>query len=497
MEIGFVHLGRENLGVQYLSSVLKRAGHRTRLFYDPGLFGPNDNVFYVKPLERRFSRFDGIVRDILASPPDVLAFSAYTNTFRWTLAVLEAVRRGGYKGRVLFGGIHATLVPETVLFETKADAVTIGETEGVILDLLDALFGGRPMSEVGNLAFFDGDRVVRTPLLPAIPDLDAIPLPDKALFEAEVNYEDDYLIMTGRGCPHSCSFCCESAYNRLYKNRFFRRRSPEGVIEELVSMRHRYQFREVMFNDAMFFTSARWLKDFLALYRRKVNLPFRCFAYPKYITSDIAEELKGSNCYAVEFGLQTTNEEIRKDLLNRRETNEQALGVFRMMDKIGLSYDIDHIFGIPGEKEEDFFDAARLYGSLRGLNRIKCHLLAYFPGTPLVERAVKEGIIPKEELERINRGEIGDFFHSPTVDDEETLGRIREFSRLFKFLPILPKPVLEKILKTRLRGWIGRLPGVVIIFLQILGAFRGRDYRFWLYTKYYFHRLTRHFLLRR
>ena len=45
MKIGFVHMGREHLGIEYLSAVAKEAGHEVRLYYDPGLFSQNDNVF--------------------------------------------------------------------------------------------------------------------------------------------------------------------------------------------------------------------------------------------------------------------------------------------------------------------------------------------------------------------------------------------------------------------------------------------------------------------
>jgi len=38
MRVVFVYAGFENLGIEYLSAVLKRAGHETRLAFDPRLF---------------------------------------------------------------------------------------------------------------------------------------------------------------------------------------------------------------------------------------------------------------------------------------------------------------------------------------------------------------------------------------------------------------------------------------------------------------------------
>ena len=48
MKIAFVQRGYELLGIEYLSAVLKRAGHQVRLFLEPRLFadvplpGPRD-----------------------------------------------------------------------------------------------------------------------------------------------------------------------------------------------------------------------------------------------------------------------------------------------------------------------------------------------------------------------------------------------------------------------------------------------------------------------
>jgi hypothetical protein len=46
---------------------------------------------------------------------------------------------------------------------------------------------------------------------------------------------------------------------------------------------------------------------------------------------------------------------------------------------------------------------------------------------------------------------------------------------------------------TEKRRWrhVRRIPGPLIVLAQILGAVRGRDYRFWLYIKYYLLRLRR------
>ena len=64
MRVAFVCLGRENLGVEYLSAVSKAAGHEVQLAYDPGLFSENDNVF-LKTEGPDPTVFDDAARDLL------------------------------------------------------------------------------------------------------------------------------------------------------------------------------------------------------------------------------------------------------------------------------------------------------------------------------------------------------------------------------------------------------------------------------------------------
>ena len=64
----------------------------------------------------------------------------------------------------------------------------------------------------------------------------------------------NYLIMTSRGCPFNCSYCCNSAYNALYchEKNHVRRRSPQNVIEELKLAKEKWKLRLVSFADDVF-----------------------------------------------------------------------------------------------------------------------------------------------------------------------------------------------------------------------------------------------------
>lgn len=490
MHVLFLHLGRESLGIEYLSSSLKGAGHSTALGLDPGLFGENDNVFFVPRLERFFDQSERLVRLARRTRPDVVAFSAYTTTYQWCLKMAREVKRDTC-ARIVMGGPHVTLVPDAVAARPEVDFAVAGEGEEAMVELADALQAGRPAHGIANVALRHNGRVRVNPVRPPVADLDALPLPDKALFERDINFEDDYLVIGSRGCVYHCTYCCESFLNRLYANRFYRRRSVGSVMAELRLMRDRYRYKEVMFNDAVLCIDKAWLAGLMARFRAEVGVPFRCFGQARHVDEETARLLKAGGCYAVEFGVQTLNEDIRRRILNRRESNEANARAFAACDAAGIRYDLDHMFGLPEESVDDHKAAAFFYSGLKRLNRVKVHNLTCFPRTAMADIMREKGLLGEDDLARMEAGETGDFFHVDEIRDAEAAQAKRAFAHLFKVLPGLPERLTRRIVAGEGWRWFGRLPKPLVILGQTLIAMRHLDYRFWLYIRYYGRRLKR------
>jgi radical SAM superfamily enzyme YgiQ (UPF0313 family) len=493
MLITFAHLGREHLGLEYLSAVLKQAGHSVTLAYDCGLFGPEDNVLYSPTLERLFSRRERVIQAIEKSNPDLVGFTVYTGTFRWACDIASEVKRR-LRVPIVFGGIHASLVPQKVIEKECVDYVVVGEGEYALLDLLDRLKSGARPDGIPNVWWKEGSEIRPSPVRPPIDDLDSLPLPDKGLFETDVNYRDDYLTMSTRGCLFRCSFCCESHVNRLYGNKFYRRRSPDGMLTELQEMKKRYGFREVNFFDPVFFIDKAWLREFLTAYRDRIGVPFRCFGHTTFMDDEVAGLLKEGGCYAIEFGFQTANESVRRNILGRSETEEANLRAFQTCDRFGIRYDLDHIFNLPEETEDDLIAAARYYGERKLLNRVKCHNLTYFPGLAIVKTALERGELSDADLVALEEGQIHDFFHEDGIRDLEKQRRKRCFAKLYKLLPLLPKRLLDALLERRRYLWMRFVPGPVVWVGQFLNGMLKRDLRFAIYLRYIALRLWRHFV---
>jgi len=491
MRVVFLHFGREHLGIEQLSSVLKQRGHEVFLVCDSGLFSAEDNVSYVPMLERLF-RLERLLPEwVRALAPDVVCFTCYSSTFSWALKTARRLREF-YFGPVVFGGIHITLVPKSLGQFDFVDFGIRGEAEESLPLLLDAIKGEADFGEVRGLIWRDGAELMVNPVGEPV-DLDSLPHADKSIFEKEVNYEDDYLIAASRGCPNECTYCCERELKEIYGHGFYRRRSPENVIRELVEMKGKYDFKRVMFFDAVFIIGREWLKELLRDYKRYVGVQFRCFGHVGFFDEEIAELMRDAGCYNIEFGLQTSNERVRFEVLNRRESSDELQRAFEICDRVGIRYDIDYMFGLPTESEQDFMEAARGFKNRTMLNRVKVFYLTYYPGTPIIAAARGLGLLTDEEVREIELGEVPmNQLKIDQVKDPQQRGMHRRYERLFKVMPLLSAGMVDYILAHRWAlGAIGRLPSALIVLLQILVAFKGRDYRFLFYFKYYIYRIVR------
>lgn len=486
MRVTLVYRGRywvrQALELETLAALLRRGGHRVSFVYDPDAFGLSDNVLQIALLARLLSDPGRIARRVIESRPDAVLVSVLPGTAAWARDLAGRIRQA-CGVRVLFAGLHPTLAPEALIGDGCADAVIEGEVENVILPLLEALDRGSDLAAVGNVWCRRDGRVLRGPRAELV-DLDALPLPDKELFSPYVSHRFSYAAMVSRGCPYQCTYCEETCARRLYGPGYFRRKRVDTVMAELAAGRRRYRFREVIFKDSYLTGSKAWLADLMDRYRSEIGVPFKCFCTIDGFDARTAALLKKGGCYAVEFGLQTWNERIRREVLGRRETNAEALEAFRHCADQRLWYDIDHMFNLPGETPDDHAEGARQYRRLRYLNRVKVHYLVYLPTAPIVEAGLAAGLLPPDARERLAAGCEGDFY-GPSAGDPVQARAAAGFAALYKLLPAIPATLLEPLLAGGRTAVLARIPGPAMAALQGLLALRSGDLRFLAYLGLY------------
>jgi radical SAM superfamily enzyme YgiQ (UPF0313 family) len=476
------YLVREALDLETLSAVLRRAGHDVTFVYDPDTFGITDNVFQIPMLARLFASDKRTIRRIVRAQPDVIIFSVLSSTYAWCREIAEAIKRET-TAPIVFLGLHPSLVPERVMRDPCVDYTIVGEAEEVVNPLIEAIGTGGDVAEVGNLWYRKNGEVFQTHRADLV-DLDALPLPDKDLFAPFASHRYSYSAMVSRGCPYNCSFCEETCSKKLYGGKYFRRKSVDTVMRELVAGKKRYRFREVIFKDSYLSGNKPWLRELMDRYRSDIGVPFKCFCTISSFDDETAQLLKEAGCYSIEFGLQTWNEGVRRDILNRRETSEDALRAFECCDRQRLRYDVDHMFNLPGETEEDHILGAGTYKQLRRLGRIKVHFLVYYPTADILEQAVAAGELPDDAPQQLADGEESDFYKQSS-GDKQTKKLVAGYAALYKVLPLLPTWMVRRFVKRGRVRYLRWIPSMCMALLQAANAVRCGDLRFVAYLKTY------------
>jgi hypothetical protein len=318
--------------------------------------------------------------------------------------------------------------------------------------------------------------------------LEQLPLFDKSLFEDEIDISRIYMTITTRGCVFSCSYCSHNFLSRFNHGRDLRRRSVDNVMFELLTMKKRYNYREVGFYDSILTVNKIWTLELMQRYKRQINVPFRAVSHPLCIDEDIAYALKDAGCHRVQFGVQTFDEKTKREVLLRSEANERTLRTFGICDQVGLKYSCDHMFGLPGESEGQQILAARQYSNFKERVRITCFWTTYFPNTDLVSIARDRGMLTDNDVKLINEAKSGCYIAGSHgyLKNKELIKLFQIYEILFRAMPILPKKLINIILDHKLQKIFRYLPkGIALFIIDFIVMFVKKDLSGFQYVNYY------------
>ncbi|MEI7751883.1 MAG: radical SAM protein, partial [Candidatus Omnitrophota bacterium] len=446
MHIIFVHDQPQMLGIEYLSSVMKEIGHTVDVILDTSATG----YFDLTLLGKIFRYREKLIQKILQGKPDLIAFSASSNNIDWAYGVAKEIKQS-VDTPVVFGGIQATLIPEVVISKEFIDFVVVGEGEIALPLLVKALKEGGSFDSINNLWFKKNGIAQANPLGAPVMDLDRIPFPDKELLKINIYRNSFYPIITGRGCIGNCTYCCASFVRKMYagNGNFLRRRSPENVIEELILAKKKYNINRVVFEDDLFTYDKQWLAAFSEAYREKINLPCLLCAHPNYLDAEVVGFLKKIDCRMVEVGVQSVNEEIRKNTLHRYYTNENLAQAFKRLNENGIVCQADNIIGLPGETQEDFVKMLKFYNEIRP-GKIDVYFLKYFPKLEIIN---KSDMAPSR-VEEINKGLIPLTHVTMGDGSSRNFKEVNKLILMVSFLYFFPKKVVDYILRKNMYTWL-------------------------------------------
>jgi radical SAM superfamily enzyme YgiQ (UPF0313 family) len=469
MNILFYYRGRESLAIEYLSSILKNAGHKVELIFDPGL----DNTFYYhNRILKFFSNENLLIEKAVKFSPDLIAFSSTTNEYPYVCRMAEKLKKK-IKAPVIVGGIHPTAVPEFVLNNPHIDMICRGEGEEALLELVTRMSEGRDFYGTRNIWFKrDNGTIIRNDLRPLIENLDSLPFPDKELFFRYGCGKTEMSVMSGRGCFFKCSYCFQHFWKKIYhgNGKHMRRRSVKNLIEELKVYKAKYNAKSICFEDDLFVSDKAWLEEFSHSYAREINLPFFCNISPTLINEQVARDLRDAGCRHLYVGIDATSESIRRDILKRITPESDIKTNIQIVRKHNIPIELSMIFGWPHETPEDMWAGVRLVDELRP-TQVQAHILYPYPGTEILSYCKESGLVDDEILRKIYNGDGGmvveGILDHPHKDLAYVLGKLLP---LYIKSPLFLKPFIKMLMRPKMKKFANIIYVPLIPFLYPLLA---------------------------
>lgn len=395
------------LGLRYVSSYLKAAGHQVQIIF----MGPSrgENATGLADED-----FQAIVE--LCRPADLIGIGLMTSGFYQASALTEGLRQAGVKAPVVWGGTHPTVAPAESL--TVADGVCIGEGEEPMRLLLEAMSEGRDPTQTPSFGFRAGGRFgnqaeIINPVLPLNIPLDDYPFPD---YELETHWlvrkgklvraRPELLrsalqrvrIQTTRGCPYRCTFCNNTVWQDLYrgKGEWVRKRSNDSILAEVKELRSRFPSVSAIniIDDLFIVRPEDVLEDFVRRYRAEINLPLEVDVFPNMITESKIAILSKLPLHLLSMGIQSADPGTLKEVYHRATPVERIAECIDLFHRYKLRAEYHYIIGNPYESEESLLTTMRFAASHhKGPAVLRVFPLMFYPGSSLHARAREDGLI--------------------------------------------------------------------------------------------------------
>ncbi len=359
----------EALNLGYLGAALKKNGH-------------SDIEF--------FSGFYDDDRQIIegCKDADVIGFSCTSPQMRHALQLAEKIKTN--KNLIVFGGVHASALPEETLNHPVVDTVVKGEGEKAFIEIVEKKLKGIVQRDY-----------IKNP--------DDIPFSDRILIKQERNIRTAFKdngyriasILAGRGCPFKCSFCASrSVWSR--KARF---RSPENIFEEFQKVTSDLNIDFIKFADDTLTLKPKNIHEFCSLKIRSGDqASWGCNIRVDTAKPDLLNHMKEAGCRELWIGVESGSPKILEHM-NKNISIPMIKSVFKLTREMGFFRRAYILLGMPEETMEDIYMTEKLVDEIKP-DMVGFTILAPYPGTEFYD---------PERHKNVDWSQVDEYFNSMTA----------------------------------------------------------------------------------
>lgn len=343
-----------------------------------------------------------LFEDLKHQEPDIFFFSTTYPTLKEDMLLLKKIKERYpkiltiAKGSCFFS--HPLENLKDPLF-SSLDIAIYGESEFIIPSVLEVLFKGGSLQEVGGLILHLGtSQITKTKQSPFEDNLDILPFPRRDLiknnlYPCPTNGKPMATIVVSRGCPVGCIFCLSP----VISGKKLRIRSVQNLIGEIKECVNRYGIFDFFMRADTFTMNRRFVKDFCeTIIAEKLNISW---VANSTTTSALDKEMlflmKKAGCWLIAFGIESGNEEIQKKIKLSIPV-ENGYKAIKMCQEAGIKTLGFFMIGLPWDSHKTLQETYRLMKDL-DCDFIEVHIAIPYDGTPLNSISTELGLL-KEPL---------------------------------------------------------------------------------------------------
>lgn len=328
---------------------------------------------------------------------DIYGLTAMSCQLKWLVRASRYILEVNPGATVVIGGPHASTETLQCMQDARPSLAVVGDGEHV----LPALVDGVPPADIAGVAYWDGDSVVVPPARHSAPDLDAIPFPDRDIFdlnryERRLEGEKAVHIVTLRGCPFNCFFC-----DRVSVGRNVRYRSVENVMAEIDEVIRKYGIYHLIIYDDIFTMQEDRVRDFCLEFRAR-GLKWRCWSRTDIVVhhngEDLLREMRDAGMTQMTFGVESGDDRVLQKM-GKGTTRKDNIEAMLMCKRLGIPVRCSLMYGNPGENLESLQNTIDMVKECQP-DEWNLAILQPIPGTEFWDRPEAHGLHHDRERTR-------------------------------------------------------------------------------------------------
>ncbi len=391
------------LGLSYIAGVLEKNGFDVVVYNADHSKGAISDMSteemvahhesYLKTLADISMPIWSEVSEVIKSQkPDVVGINVWTPKLGSALNVAQICKEINPDIKVVFGGVHATIMPDESLQSPYVDFVVRREGEYTMLELAQRLKNNEPVDDVLGISFKKDGKIIHNTDRPYIENLDDLSFPARhLLLDKETYFANAFgKIFASRGCPYQCNYC---GSNKIW-TRKVRYRSPKNVVDEIEHVKKEFGSTHFVFEDDLLTINKKFLMSICdELIERKLDVEWSCETRANLIFDDLVKKMKQAGCTGIVVGIESGSAKILKDI-KKGIVPEQIYNAAKIIKDNGIIYSAFFMMGFPTETKEDIMETVKVMKETQPFNAVLSVLTPY-PDSEIYYQCLEMGLLPK------------------------------------------------------------------------------------------------------